>query len=49
VSLRWMGEDAVFDDRPGTYPFEVAGQVAGTPLRGALYPRVWSSLKPGTE
>jgi ectoine hydroxylase-related dioxygenase (phytanoyl-CoA dioxygenase family) len=49
VSLRWMGDDAVFDDRPGTYPFEVAGQVAGTPLRGALYPRVWSSLKPGTE
>jgi hypothetical protein len=27
----------------------VAGQVAGTPLRGALYPRVWSILKPGTE
>ncbi|MFN7508944.1 MAG: phytanoyl-CoA dioxygenase family protein [Betaproteobacteria bacterium] len=49
VSLRWMGDDAVFDDRPGTYPFEVAGQIAGTPLRGALYPRVWSGLKPGTE
>lgn len=41
VSLRWMGDDAVFDDRPGTYPFDVAGQIAGTPLRGPMYPRVW--------
>lgn len=41
VSLRWMGDDAVFDDRPGTYPFDVAGQVPGTPLRGTLYPQVW--------
>lgn len=41
VSLRWMGDDAVFDDRPGTYPFDVAGQVPGTPLQGQLYPLVW--------
>jgi hypothetical protein len=41
VSLRWMGDDAVFDDRPGTYPFDTAGQVPGTALQGALYPRVW--------
>lgn len=42
VSLRWMGDDAVYDDRPGTYPFDVTGQVAGTPLQGPLYPQVWS-------
>jgi ectoine hydroxylase-related dioxygenase (phytanoyl-CoA dioxygenase family) len=41
VSLRWMGDDAVFDDRPGTYPFDVAGQVPGLPLKGELYPRLW--------
>jgi len=41
VSLRWLGDDAVFDDRPGTYPFDVAGQVPGMPLRGPAYPRVW--------
>ncbi len=41
VSLRWMGDDAVFDDRPGTYPFEVAGQIPGSPLQGKLYPQVW--------
>jgi ectoine hydroxylase-related dioxygenase (phytanoyl-CoA dioxygenase family) len=41
VSLRWMGDDALFDDRPGTYPFDTAGQVPGTALQGALYPRVW--------
>jgi ectoine hydroxylase-related dioxygenase (phytanoyl-CoA dioxygenase family) len=41
VSLRWMGDDAVFDDRPGTYPFEVAGQIPGLPLQGKLYPQVW--------
>jgi hypothetical protein len=36
-----MGDDAVFDDRPGTYPFDVAGQVPGLPLQGELYPRIW--------
>ena len=41
LSLRWMGDDAVFDDRPGTYPFEVAGQIPGSPLQGKLYPQVW--------
>jgi ectoine hydroxylase-related dioxygenase (phytanoyl-CoA dioxygenase family) len=41
VSLRWMGEDAVFDDRPGTYAFNTTGQVQGTALQGELYPRVW--------
>jgi hypothetical protein len=35
------GDDAVFDDRPGTYPFDVAGQVPGLPLQGELYPRIW--------
>jgi ectoine hydroxylase-related dioxygenase (phytanoyl-CoA dioxygenase family) len=49
VSLRWMGDDAVFDDRPGTYPFDMSGQVAGTPLRGARYPRVWPRLEPSAE
>jgi ectoine hydroxylase-related dioxygenase (phytanoyl-CoA dioxygenase family) len=41
LSLRWMGDDAVFDDRPGTYPFDVAGQIPGSPLQGTLYPQVW--------
>lgn len=36
-----MIDDAVFDDRPGTYPFDTAGQVPGSPLQGAPYPRVW--------
>lgn len=42
VSLRWMGDDAVFDDRPGTYPFDIAGQTPGKPLHGSLYPLVWT-------
>jgi ectoine hydroxylase-related dioxygenase (phytanoyl-CoA dioxygenase family) len=42
VSLRWLGDDAVFDDRPGTYPFDVKGQVPGCPMTGPLYPQVWS-------
>lgn len=42
VSLRWMGDDAVFDDRPGTYPFEVGRQVPGQPLSGERYPVVWT-------
>ncbi len=41
VSLRWMGDDAIYDERPGTYPFDVSGQVPGTPLSGARYPLVW--------
>lgn len=41
VSLRWMGDEAVFDDRPGTYPFDVQGQMPGQPLRGERYPLVW--------
>lgn len=44
-SLRRMGDDAVFDDRPGTYPFDVAGQVPGPPLRGTLYSHVWPREK----
>ena len=49
VSLRWMGDNAVFDDRPGTYPFDVTGQVPGTPLQGALYPQVWPKPRPHGE
>jgi ectoine hydroxylase-related dioxygenase (phytanoyl-CoA dioxygenase family) len=41
VSLRWMGDDAVYDDRPGTYAFDVRGQTPGQALTGPSYPLVW--------
>jgi ectoine hydroxylase-related dioxygenase (phytanoyl-CoA dioxygenase family) len=42
VSLRWLGDDAVYDDRPGTYPFDVVGLTAGQPLTSERYPLVWT-------
>jgi ectoine hydroxylase-related dioxygenase (phytanoyl-CoA dioxygenase family) len=41
VSLRWMGDDAVYDSRPGTYAFHAPGAVHGQPLHGPRYPQVW--------
>jgi ectoine hydroxylase-related dioxygenase (phytanoyl-CoA dioxygenase family) len=41
VSMRWVGDDVTYDDRPGTYPFDVAGLVAGQPLDDKRYPVVW--------
>jgi hypothetical protein len=37
-----MGDDAVYDDRPGTYAFDMSGQTPGQALCGASYPLVWS-------
>jgi ectoine hydroxylase-related dioxygenase (phytanoyl-CoA dioxygenase family) len=41
VSLRWMGDDAVYDDRPGTYAFDMRGQASGCALSGPNHPLVW--------
>jgi ectoine hydroxylase-related dioxygenase (phytanoyl-CoA dioxygenase family) len=49
VSLRWMGDDATFDNRPGTYPFETTGQQPGNPLQGPLYPLVWTRQSQRSE
>lgn len=49
VSLRWMGDDSVYDDRPGTYAFDMAGQTPGQPLRGPHHPQVWRRKPPGGD
>jgi ectoine hydroxylase-related dioxygenase (phytanoyl-CoA dioxygenase family) len=41
VSIRWVGDDVTYDDRPGTYPFDVAGLEPGQPLDDVRYPVVW--------
>ncbi len=33
--------DAMFDDRPGTCPFDVADQVPSRPLQGKWSPQAW--------
>ncbi len=49
LALRYVGDDAVYDDRPGTFlkSPHMAGKLPelgledGEPLRGELFPRVW--------
>lgn len=49
LALRYVGDDATYDDRPGTFlksphmqgKLPGLGLKDGDPLRGALFPRVW--------